>query len=135
MGPHWVERAERAALTLSARDASEDDSLGVRLLADLRRVFAASTEERLSTETVLERLTAIDDAPWGDWYGKPITSRKIAQILRPYGIKPKTIRFGDRIANGYERALFSEACERYVADDDDPEPLVGSSSAAERAPF
>jgi len=136
VGGWWVERAERAALALSAHDASEDDTLGVRLLGDLRQVFAGVVEGRLATEAVIERLSAIEEAPWADWYGKPVTPRKIAQLLRPYGIKPKTIRFGEKISNGYERAAFTEAWERYLSAPEDTHEMPHALEAAhEELPF
>jgi Protein of unknown function (DUF3631)/Toprim-like len=113
-GGEWVERAERAALSLSARDVSEDDSLGVKLLGDVRTVLSSTYEQRISTETLIEKLALIEESPWRDWYGKHVTPRKVAQILKPYGIKPKTFRFEERIANGYERAAFVEAWDRYL---------------------
>jgi hypothetical protein len=39
----------------------------------------------------------------------------LAQILRPYGIKPKTIWIGDQAAKGYLEDDFTETFQRYIA--------------------
>jgi len=118
-GGEWPKRARQAALVLSAKQASEDDSLGVRLLGDTRVVFLQRDADRIFTEELLNALAQIDDAPWGDWYGKRISSRKLAQLLKPYGIRPKTIRIGEVTKSGYERGWFADAWSRYLPESDD----------------
>ena len=119
LGGDWPERAQRSALTLSVTATSDDDSLGVRLLADIRRVFLATGADKLFTETLIDQLGAIEDAPWGDWYGKPISPRKLSQMLKPFGVKPKGLRIGEETKNGYERAAFEEAWQRYLPELDE----------------
>jgi hypothetical protein len=111
----WPERARAAAVVLAA-DAAEQDtdtSLGLRLLADLRAVFAAGGE-RLETKTVLERLCRLDESPWEDLRGKRLDARALATLLRPYAIKPKVVRVGEATPRGYERADFLDAWRRYL---------------------
>jgi len=38
----------------------------------------------------------------------------VAQFLKPYGIKPKTIRIGEQTKSGYERGWFADAWSRYL---------------------
>ena len=38
----------------------------------------------------------------------------MAQFLKPYGIKPKTIRIGEQTKSGYERGWFADAWSRYL---------------------
>jgi Protein of unknown function (DUF3631)/Toprim-like len=118
-GGEWPRRARQAALALSAKQTSEDDSLGVRLLGDSRAVFLRRDAERIFTEELLEGLAQIDDAPWGDWYGKRISPRKVAQLLKPYGIRPKTIRIREATKSGYERGWFADAWSRYLPESDE----------------
>ncbi len=112
-GGAWPVRARRAALLLVQAEGEQGaDSLGIRLLADLEEVFA--DEEKLSTEAVLDRLRKLEEAPWGDWHGRPLTTRDLARLLRPYGVKPKTVRIGDKTPRGYERADLHDTWQRYV---------------------
>jgi hypothetical protein len=110
-GGPWPQRARRACLALTADVDQDDASAAERLLADLREVFADS--ERLTTTTILERLHLIDEAPWDDWFGKPLNARSLAKLLRPYGIKSKNVRVGTEQAKGYERADLADAWRRY----------------------
>ena len=43
-----------------------------------------------------------------------INEYRISQILRPYGIKPSTIRIGKEVNKGYDVSQFREALARYI---------------------
>jgi len=112
-GSHWVRLARKAAAALVAVAREVEPSLNVRLLADLRTVFGA--EEQLATKKILAELCLIEDAPWGDMKGKPITDNQLARRLKNYGVKSKTIRLGnDRFAKGYVRAELHDVWRRYL---------------------
>jgi len=114
-GGLWIQRAREAARLLSAE--TEDASLGVQLLADIRTVFDGSGSDRLSSAGLVEQLVAMEDRPWvilGDQ--GPLTPPRLARLLRPYGISPATIRFtGTETAKGYYRTAFTDAFARYLA--------------------
>src|SRR4051812_6361615 len=87
--------------------------MGVQLLADLRDVMG--DDDRIATTVLLGRLTSLDERPWGDWYGKPLTSRALAKLLRPYSIHSLTIRlYDDGTAKGFLRDQFESAWARYL---------------------
>ena len=46
--------------------------------------------------------------------GKPITELWLAQQLRPYGIRPRTLWIGEEQAKGYLRKDFQETFGRYI---------------------
>jgi hypothetical protein len=106
-GGDWPGRARRALVELHGGREIDDESSGVRLLSDVRTVFDG---ERLSTEVLLDRLRALDEAPWGDWYGKPLSARSLAKMLRPYGVSPHS----DGTSRGYRREAFEGAWARYL---------------------
>jgi Protein of unknown function (DUF3631) len=113
-GGRWPATA-RAACTALVQAAGEDQSPGVRLLADLRTAFGADT--RLATAELLARLTVLDDAPWADQIdGKSDKARGswLARKLRPYGISSRTLRIGDSTPKGYEAGDFSDTWRRYL---------------------
>jgi 5S rRNA maturation endonuclease (ribonuclease M5) len=107
-------------LEASARALEGDDSdlgresLGVRLLSDLRRVFEERQSEWLRTEVVLEDLRADPEAPWGGWRGRGLTAEALARILRRYGIRSEQRRVGERVVRGYSRAALLDVWERYL---------------------
>ena len=83
---------------LGARSPAESSSLAIRLLGDLRQVFGGA--DRLWTRDILHRLHAIDDAPWSDLGGRPITARRLAGLLRPFGVNRTEVRIGDSTTKG-----------------------------------
>ena len=112
-GGDWPARARRALVELHDGREVEDESSGVRLLADIRTVFG--DRDRLATAELLEGLHGLDEAPWGDWYGKPLSARKLGEKLRPYGVHSRTVRFDDgRTPKGFLREQFEGAWSRYI---------------------
>ncbi|MBA2383025.1 MAG: DUF3631 domain-containing protein [Chloroflexi bacterium] len=72
--------------------------------------------DHLATAELLRRLHDMDDAPWGDWYGSPITARGLAKLLGPFRVVPVQKRVRGEKSRGYFRADFADAWGRYVAD-------------------
>jgi hypothetical protein len=114
-GGEWPGRARAAALKLSSGEAREDDSLSIRLLTDIETVFTSTGTQALKTSTLIEELGAIEESPWGDWYGKPISAQKLSQLLHPYRIKTMSIWVEGAKARGYKREQFTETWNRYLA--------------------
>ncbi|MBZ0252714.1 MAG: DUF3631 domain-containing protein, partial [Candidatus Methylomirabilis sp.] len=113
-GDAWPERARRAARLLSGEGATEDDSARVTLLADLRALFE-EFGEKVRSATLLERLGAMEERPWGEWKGgKPMTAPQLARLLKPYEIRPRTLSLGEERPKGYHRADFEDAFRRYL---------------------
>ena len=117
-GDHWPTTARNAAIKLSQRaNSDEQSSAGTMLLADIRDIFDdLNGTPRISTKALLHNLTEMNDRPWPEWYrGKPITARQLAKHLKPFGIAPKKLRFSHSITErGYELSQFSDAFARYL---------------------
>jgi Protein of unknown function (DUF3631) len=113
-GEEWGERARTAAVELSSGEARDSDSLSMQLLADIRTVFSKSKEARLKTSELIDELGKIEESPWGDWYGKPISPQGLSKLLRPYRIKTMPVWVDDKTARGYKREQFVEAWNRYL---------------------
>lgn len=111
-GGAWPRRARVAAVTFVSRSPEENQSLGVRLLGDLREVFGGA--DQMFTEDILAALNRLDESPWGDLKGKPLDARGLARMLRRYGIRSVTVRFGPKTAKGYVRAALHDAWARYA---------------------
>lgn len=107
-GGPWPERARRAAIHLTAESSSdeEEDSPAVRLLHDLRDVFALVHSDFAPTEVVLQYLRSVDQSPWGE-----LTSHRLGRMLKEFGIKSVRNAKGDK--RGYRRSQFTDAWERY----------------------
>jgi hypothetical protein len=112
-GGDWPRRARVAAVALVAASKQKPPSLGVRLLADIQRVFGDL--EQMTTDDLIGALRALEEAPWSDMKGKPLDPRGLSRILGDYDIKPTTIRVGSNTLRGYRRTMFHDAWQRYVA--------------------
>jgi hypothetical protein len=117
VGGEWPDRTRDAAVALLTGGQRDDaESLGVRLLRDIRAVFDKVEAEQLRTTAMLSELNQLDDAPWGSLRGQPMDGRSMARLLKPYGIGPQTFREGGRTYKGYRRGDFEDAWERYTPD-------------------
>ena len=123
-GGAWPEAVRMAATdaVMSAK-ASERPSLGAQLLADIYACLGEA--DRITTADLLDRLLADDEAPWGDLRGRKIDARKLAEMLREYGIRSSTIRMPNgQTPKGYKREAFHDAWKRYL-----PTSLTRTTSA------
>jgi hypothetical protein len=125
-GGVWPARAREAAITLSAPDKREEQSLGTTLLVAIRAAFG--DEDRVTTADLLARVNADDELPFGGWRdGKGLDGRILAKLLRPYWVRPvapggpgerlgpRTIKLRDgSTAKGYLREWFVDAWERWT---------------------
>jgi hypothetical protein len=115
VGGEWPERSRRAAVGLLTGEEREDaESLGVRLLRDIRGVFDDESSDRLPTGKLLEALHVMEEAPWGSLRGEALDARGLARLLKPYGVKPEKLREGDDTFRGYRRGSFEDAWVRYL---------------------
>lgn len=105
-------RACAEHLTHSKSANAEDDSLDLRLLADVRDVWPAS-EARIFTAELLERLRAVEDGPWAS--DERFDGRKLARRLRRFEVTAATVRIGGETRKGYAREDAEAAFARYLA--------------------
>jgi hypothetical protein len=124
-GGEWARRARDAAVALVEEAKESTPSLGVKLLADVRAVFNKAQADRLPTHTILDKLCAIEESPWGDLRGKPLDARRLAQMMRSYEIRPEARRDGESVYRGYARADLEDAWSRYL----DPLPAPPPETA------
>ena len=129
VGGDWPARAEAAALALSG-DALEDPDIGTELLTDIQTIFDEYTHENgtiktvpneleddaIKTDVVLAKLHEMADWPW-PLFGKtekPLSSHKLARLLKPFGIASAgRVSFRDERARAYRVDAFAEAFTRY----------------------
>lgn len=112
-GGHWPDTARTACVELLKVASDREVSLGVRLLGDLRAVFADA--DALATSDILEALNDLDEAPWGDLYGKKLEARTLARMLKRYDVSSTTVKVGGKALRGYRRENLWDTWERYLA--------------------
>jgi hypothetical protein len=112
--PGRVAELKQCAVALSTSKAGDDadDSLPLKLLADIREVWPKN-ERQWETAGLTARLKALDESPWESEC--ELTPRKLARMLRPFGVEARKIRTGERTARGYLHEELSLAFSRYLA--------------------
>ncbi|EYT53520.1 DUF3631 domain-containing protein [Kocuria sp. UCD-OTCP] len=112
-GGHWPLTAREAATQLVTTAKAKPQTLGVKLLADLRDVF--KDRETMLTTDLLGELIRIDASPWGSIKGEPIDARFLARTLSKYEVPTnQTVRTAKGRGKGYKRADLFDAWERYL---------------------
>ncbi len=110
----WREQADYALAKLIPQSDDADD-LGPMLLADIRMLFG-SEHDVLASDDLVVQLTNIDERPWPDLSrGRGLTKSRLANLLKPYKIRPRSVRIGDRTPKGYRREDFKGPWERYLS--------------------
>ena len=100
IGAEWPAKARAAAIAIEGVESGPDadGAEGIRLLADCRTIFDVRRElkhtkeeaDEISAANLIIELCALEENPWKDYgFGKPITERRFAVILRDFGIKSK----------------------------------------------
>ena len=126
VGGEWPKLSRVAAVALTAKAKEIEPSQGIKLLADIRRVFIG--RDILATADLLSELNAIEESPWGEInFGRPMTAQGLAKRLREYEIRSSNIRMGSGVLKGYRKSDFVEAWDMYL-------PQTGETAAATLAP-
>ena len=117
-GGDWPEKARAAALKLSGEETQDDDSIQVQLLSDIRDTFSDQETDKISSEELTRALVDLEDRPWPEYRkGQSISKTGIARILKPFGIKPKTIRPNrGKTLKGYFYEQFEDSFSTYLPD-------------------
>ncbi|MFJ8336025.1 DUF3631 domain-containing protein [Streptomyces sp. NPDC094437] len=118
-GGDWPQRAREACVALvTASRANDKGSLGIRLLTDLRDHVMVGID-RLPTVAILDRLNALDDAPWADLQGKPLDNRRLSKMLAEYmtgdnePVTSRNIKTAGSVLKGYYATDLHDAWARY----------------------
>ena len=112
-GANWPAAARRAAIKLAEDSQDATETVGVQLLGDMKSVWRED-ERALPSHVLVERLTELEEAPWADWWGKPIDPRFLATKLRPYGVKSTKVKYDGKPLQGYRWEHLAPVWDKYV---------------------
>ena len=119
LGGECLDEAVDAALALSKQEPGDDQSHGVLLLKDLKKLFKKADCTKLATVSILNALHKKVERPWPEFRnGEPITDRQLAKLLKPFGIKSKVDKVkragkADSTKRGYRLKDCRESFDRY----------------------
>lgn len=111
--PGRLKELRQSAELLSGQkheDAAEE-SFAVRALLDTDSVLGDAAEHIRSAD-LLSRLRAIEESPWSSL---DFDARRLARLLRSFGIRSKPFRDGESTPRGYETRRVREIASRYKA--------------------
>lgn len=113
LAPGRVKELETAARSLSDGKAGDavDDSLGLRLLSDLIRLWPDS-KAHWPTADILTVLKTESESPWASEF--ELNPRRLARMLRPFEIVPRDVRTDSGSRKGYVFEHVIVAHSRYV---------------------
>jgi hypothetical protein len=105
-----------AAIALSTGQDDGDLSDAIQLLGDIRDAFEAVPHmDRMFSRDVCAALVQRVDRPWPEWRrGRPLTETQMAALLKPFDVRPRKVRIGDTVLQGYSRVDFDDAFARYL---------------------
>ena len=127
-GGDWPARARGAALELTAMQyqSSVESSFASRLLNDIRHVFRSlDNPKSVPTAFLLDRLSALDEAPWRTLNGSGLDARTLSRRLAPFDVRPVSVRVGTDIVRGYRLSDLTDAWTRYL----EPDGVTAATSA------
>ncbi|WP_261624955.1 DUF3631 domain-containing protein [Nesterenkonia marinintestina] len=115
VGGHWPQTARETCEKIVAQSSDSKPSLGIQLLWDIRTIFEQEGITEIATGDLIDHLAELEERPWADWYGAPISPRKLAEFLRQYDIRTQQFRstIHGRI-RGFRRPDFQDAFTRYL---------------------
>lgn len=108
-GGHWPRLAREACKALSAEaEEAEVDQADILLIRDIEQAFTTRVASFLRSQDLVNGLREIKDSPWDDW---ELTPSKLANRLKPYGVRPGHDSSGDH--RGYKLQSFYDLVGRY----------------------
>jgi putative DNA primase/helicase len=115
-GEDALTHAKTAAHILSGGREADEGSIGERLLADIRDIFSGKATDRLTSSQLVAGLNELEDAPWAELNaGRPLTTNRLAGLLKRYEIRPRSIRLPTgQTPKGYPLDQFQDAFARYL---------------------
>ena len=128
-GGEWPKVLREAALKLSA-GVAESNVIG-SLLVDILVAFRLLNADRLFSRDMVGWLNECKERPWAEARrGKDVDELWLAQQLRPYGVRPRSIWINGKGSKGYMESDFAEVWPRYVSWSD-VEAVIGGEEDEE----
>jgi hypothetical protein len=121
IGGGWPEKVKSSMAKMVS--CGDNDTIGSKLLADIRDIFEVRSVDRIFSKDLIEALKELTESPWSDWNnGKGLTTNGLSRLLKPFGVQPKTVRIDADRYKGYTLKSFQDAFNRYIPHDSSVTP-------------
>jgi hypothetical protein len=109
--PNRVPDLKKNALALTGAKQTQDaeNTMSLRLLGDLRRVWTPRQPQG-STSDLIERLRGLEESGWDE----RLTPYKLGKLLRTFQISSRNIRLDGVVRKGYLLADMEPVWSRYL---------------------
>jgi hypothetical protein len=112
-GGEWPNIARAVALAFSG--TGDEPSATIQLLQAIQTLFDVRQMDRVTSQALCDKLNTLDDQPWMiSEDRRELDQRRLAGLLRPFGIVPRSIRMGPLTPKGYLLTDFEDAFARYL---------------------
>jgi hypothetical protein len=118
-GGDWPERVNVACVELSQPEVTERDD-GLDMLRCIKAIFDDRVSDIIPSEHLIEKLVEMEDEKWAGYNDSqwPIKAVQLAEVLRPFNIRPERLDFGTSSSRnqkrGYHKDWFAKAWDRYL---------------------
>ena len=93
----------------------DEEDIAIVLLKDIKYIFEQETIGSIHSFFLISKLVCMEDRPWREWKrGTAMTANSLANILKPFNIRPKDIRHSGIVRKGYDKKEFLDAFDRYI---------------------
>ena len=114
IGEPLLTEINHSYLAINNEELDEED-IGIVLLKDIKNIFEQESIETMHSFFIINKLVMMEDRPWREWRrGAAMTANSLANILKPFNIRPKDIRHGGSVRKGYDKKEFLDAFNRYI---------------------
>ena len=131
VGGDWPARARHAAQLLTAASATDQETIGTMVLADICALFESREVDRVTSKDIVEHLLKLEERPWQEFghSNRPITPHALARLLKRFRVAPTNLRAnGGGPQKGYFRKALQDAFDRYLA------PVAVSTATPKQGP-
>ena len=117
----WPALARTALVRLRDKGDTDEEETKIQLLAACREIPQAWKRDHISSKDLIDELVNRECETWAVWWKKDIDAgntkgpaARLAKLLKPFGIIPKTIREDGATLKGYPWPAFNKAFDCYL---------------------
>lgn len=113
----WDElKAVAQGVAAKKAEADEDESRGIQLLSDIRKIMASKNGEEvtsIATQELLDGLKAMQESPWSE-AKRELNPMRLAKMLKLFGVRTQQIWNESHNLRGYDVGGLKNAFSRYL---------------------